>query len=167
MQRITTNIVWSSSKAFFGSPVDLVATGNTDDTPVDLVASGNTDAKSPCLDNDQTVLMRTPTQVEFVERWSETLIRNGFPPAVLDDAFFRKTLVITSHMGQTVVCMGKGMFLERRMLLGTSVYIHQGNYSRDRQRGWMERIQKNDMTGVGAQQVKWDEDFFEKVFTET
>ncbi len=27
-------------------------------------------------------------------------------------------------------------------------------------------IQKNDMGGVGAQYVKWDEDFFEKVFTE-
>ncbi len=27
-------------------------------------------------------------------------------------------------------------------------------------------IQTNDMTGVGAQHVKWDEDFFEKVFTE-
>jgi hypothetical protein len=27
--------------------------------------------------------------------------------------------------------------------------------------------QKNDMTGVGAQNVKWDEDFFEKVFSVT
>ena len=27
-------------------------------------------------------------------------------------------------------------------------------------------MQKNDMGGVGAQHVKWDEVFFEKVFTE-
>jgi hypothetical protein len=27
-------------------------------------------------------------------------------------------------------------------------------------------MQKNDMGGVGAQHVKWDEDFFEKVFVE-
>jgi hypothetical protein len=27
------------------------------------------------------------------------------------------------------------------------------------------RIQKNDMTAVIAHHVKWDEDFFEKVFT--
>ena len=30
----------------------------------------------------------------------------------------------------------------------------------------MKRIQKNDMAGVGAQHVKWDEDFLEKVFAE-
>jgi hypothetical protein len=28
-------------------------------------------------------------------------------------------------------------------------------------------IQKNDMSGVGAQHVKWDEDFFEKVLAES
>ncbi len=27
--------------------------------------------------------------------------------------------------------------------------------------------QKNDMSGVGAQHVKWDEDFFEKVLAES
>jgi hypothetical protein len=36
--------------------------------------------KRPCLGNGQTVLMRTPTQAEFVECWNETMIRNGFPP---------------------------------------------------------------------------------------
>ena len=42
-----------------------------------------------------------------------------------------------------------------------------GKLFRRQTRGWMKRIQKNDMTRVGAQQVKWDEDFFEKVFTES
>ena len=52
--------------------------------------------------------MRTPTHVEFLECWSEAIIRNGIPPAVVDDPIFRKTLVITSLMGQTTVCMVKG-----------------------------------------------------------
>jgi hypothetical protein len=84
------------------------------DTPVDLVAAGNTDAKRPCLGNGRTVVMRTPTQTEFVECWSESIIRTGIPPAVVDDPLFRKTLVITSHMGQTTVCMGKGTSLGKK-----------------------------------------------------
>ena len=78
------------------------------DTPVDLVAGGNSDGNRPCLGNGQTVLTRTPTQAEFVECWSEAIIRNGLPPALVDDPFFWKTLVTTSRMGQTTVCMGKG-----------------------------------------------------------
>jgi hypothetical protein len=31
----------------------------------------------------------------------------------------------------------------------------------------MKRMKKNDMSGVGAQHVKWGEDFFEKVFAES
>ena len=46
---------------------NLSLVGGCADTPVDLVAGGNADAKCPCLRNDQTVLMRTPTQAEFVE----------------------------------------------------------------------------------------------------
>ena len=38
----------------------------------------------------------------------ETIIRNGLPPVLVDDPLVRKDLVITSHMGQTTVCMGKG-----------------------------------------------------------
>ena len=81
---------------------------------MDLVASGNTDTKRPCFGNEQTVLIRTPTQVEFVECWSETLIRNGIPPSVVDDPLFRKTLVITSRMGQTTVCMVKETVLGKK-----------------------------------------------------
>ena len=66
------------------------------------------------LRNGQTVLTRTPTQDEFVECWSEVIIRCGLSPALVDNPFFRKTLVTTSRMGQTTVCMGKGTALGKR-----------------------------------------------------
>ena len=44
------------------------------DTPVDLVVEGNTDSKDSCLGNGQTLMMRTPTQDEFVEGGSETIM---------------------------------------------------------------------------------------------
>ncbi len=44
----------------------------------------------------------------------EAIIRNGLPPALVDDPLFRKTLVTTSRMGQTVVFMGKGTALGKR-----------------------------------------------------
>ena len=81
---------------------------------MDLVATGNTDGKHPCLGNGKTVMMRTPTQAEFVECWIEAIIRNGLPPGLVDDPLFRKTLVTTSHMGQTTVCMVKGTVLGKR-----------------------------------------------------
>ncbi len=34
----------------------LMSVGGCADTPLDLVASGNTDGKHPCLDNGQTVM---------------------------------------------------------------------------------------------------------------
>ena len=80
-----------------------MSVGDCVDTPVDLVAGGIADGKRPCLGNGQTVLMRTLTQAEFVECWSEAIIRNGLPPALVDDPLFRKTLVKTSRMGQTTV----------------------------------------------------------------
>ena len=79
---------------------NLISVGGCADTPVHVDAGGNADGKRPCLGNGQTVLMRTPTQVEFVECWSEAIIRNGLPPALVDDPLFRKTLVTTSHIGQ-------------------------------------------------------------------
>jgi hypothetical protein len=56
---------------------NLMSVGGCADTPVDVDESGNADGKRPCLGNGQTVLMRTPTQTEFVECWSEVIIRNG------------------------------------------------------------------------------------------
>ncbi len=56
---------------------NLMSVGGCTDTPVDVDTAGNTDRKRPCLGNGQTVLMRTSTQAEFVECWSEAIIRNG------------------------------------------------------------------------------------------
>ena len=63
---------------------NLMSVGGCADTPVHVDAAGNADGKRPCLGNGQTVLMRTPTQAEFVECWSEAIIRNGLPPALVD-----------------------------------------------------------------------------------
>jgi hypothetical protein len=93
---------------------NLILVGGCADTPLDLVAAGYADGTCPCLGNGQTVLMRTPTQSEFVECWIEVIIRNGLPPALVDDPLFRKSLVTTSRMGQTTVCMGKGTALGKR-----------------------------------------------------
>jgi hypothetical protein len=58
---------------------NLISAGGCADTPVDIDAARNADGKRPCLGDGQTVLMRTPTQVQFVECWSESIIRNGRP----------------------------------------------------------------------------------------
>ena len=42
------------------------------------------------------------------------IIRNGLPPTLVDDPLFRKTLVTTSRMVETVVYMGKGTVLGKR-----------------------------------------------------
>ena len=63
--------------ATVSSKRNLMSVGGFADTPEDLVAEGNSHGKRPCLDNEQIVLMRTPTQSEFVECWSEVIIRNG------------------------------------------------------------------------------------------
>ena len=52
---------------------NLLSVGGHVDTPVDLLAVGNADGKLPCLGNGQNVLMRTPTQAEFVECHSDFL----------------------------------------------------------------------------------------------
>ncbi len=100
MKRVTTNVAWSSWKPFSGSTVrnprtlrcmtsdkktllteenasakrNLISVGSCVDTPVDVDAAGNADRNRPCLGNGQTVLMRTPTQTEFLECWSEAII---------------------------------------------------------------------------------------------
>ena len=56
---------------------NLISVGGCADTAVHVDTAGNDDGKRPCLGNGQIVLMRTPTQAEFVECWSETIIRNG------------------------------------------------------------------------------------------
>jgi hypothetical protein len=63
---------------------NLMSVGGCADTPVHVDEVVNADGKRPCLGNGQTVLMRTPTQAEFVECWTEAIIRNGLPPTLVD-----------------------------------------------------------------------------------
>ena len=88
---------------------NLISVGGCADTPVHVDAAGNADGKRPCLGNGQTVLMRTPTQDEFVECWSEAIIRKGLPPALVDDPLFRKALVTTSRVGQNLESRHTGL----------------------------------------------------------
>ncbi len=46
---------------------------------------------------------------EFEECWSESIIKNGLSPSLVDDPLFRKTLVTTARMGQSSVCVGKNL----------------------------------------------------------
>ena len=112
---------------------NLMSVGGCADTPVDVHTAGNADGKRPCLGNGQTVLMRTPTQAEFVECWSEAIIRNGLPPALVDDPLFRKALVTTSRMGQTAVHGQGNCSWKEGHYFAVSPNIHQENYSGDRQ----------------------------------
>ena len=79
-------------------------------------ATDRSDGKRPCPGNGQTVWMRTlwPSEAEFVECWSEEIIKNGLPPALVDDSLFRKDLITTFCMGQITVCMYKGTTLGKR-----------------------------------------------------
>jgi hypothetical protein len=88
-----------------------MSVGGCTDTPLDLVVIGNVDGKRSYLGSGQTVMMRTPTQNEFVECWNETIIRNGLPPALVDDPLFRKALDDTF----TRKIIGTWMWVSRRI----------------------------------------------------
>ncbi len=66
------------------------------------------DTKGPCLDKGQTMLTKPASQADFEECWSESIIKNGLSPSLVDDPLFQKALVTTARMGQSAVCMGKG-----------------------------------------------------------
>ncbi len=125
---------------------NLMSVGGCTDTPVDVDTAGNADGKHPCLGNGQTLLMRTSTQAEFVECWSEAIIRNSLasrryylPPALVDDPLFQKALVTTSHMDQTSVCMTRELFLERGTLLCHIAKHSPGKLFRRQTTGWIKR----------------------------
>jgi hypothetical protein len=42
------------------------------------------------------------------------IIKNGLNPSLVDDPLFRKVLVTTVHMGQSIVCMTKGTVFGKR-----------------------------------------------------
>ena len=181
MQRITTNVAWSSWKPFSGSvgrnprmdsdkksllaevnasaKRNLMSVGGCADTPVDLVAGGNADGKRPCLGNGQTVLTRSPTQAEFVECWSEAIIRCGLSPALVDNPLFRKALVTTSRMGQTAVCMGKGTALGKR----DTTLPHRQKFTRKIIPATDKRLDQENMARLNLPQSTWIETFLEGV----
>jgi hypothetical protein len=129
---------------------NLMSVGGCADTPVHVDAAGNADGKRPCLGNGQTVLMRTLTQAEFFECWSESIIRNGLPPALVDDPLCRKALVTTSHMGQTAVFMGKGTTLGKR----DTTLPHHDTFTRKIISTTDKRLDEVDIRGNDETEVK-------------
>ncbi len=91
---------------------NLLLVGGHADNPVEVCGEGNANAKRPCLGKGQTMLTKPPNQAEFEE--CEEIIKNGLSPSLVDDPLFRKALVTTARMGQSVVCMGKGTALGKR-----------------------------------------------------
>jgi hypothetical protein len=94
--------------------LNLMAVGGYTDNVVDLCGEDNTDVKRQYLGKGHTILMKQPNQTEFEECWSEVIIKNGLSPSLVDDPLFRKALVTTDRMGQSVVCVGKGTALGKR-----------------------------------------------------
>jgi hypothetical protein len=72
------------------------------------------------------MLTNQPSQAEFEECWSEAIIKNGLTPSLVDDPLFRKALVTTARMGQSAVCMGKGIALGKR----DTTLTHRHTFSR-------------------------------------
>jgi hypothetical protein len=78
---------------------NLMVVGGYVDNVVDLCGEDNTlDAKRQCLGRGHTMLTKQPNQAEFEECWSESIIKNGLSPSLVDDPLFRKTLVTTARM---------------------------------------------------------------------
>jgi hypothetical protein len=93
---------------------NLMVVGGHTDHAVDLCGEDSADGKRQCLGKGQTMLTNPPIQAEFQECWSETIIKCGLSPSVVDDPLFRKVLVTTARMGQSAVCMGKRTALGKR-----------------------------------------------------
>jgi hypothetical protein len=74
---------------------NLLLIGGNADNLAEVCGEGNADAKRPLLGKGQTMLTKPPSQVEFEECWSVTIIKNGLSPSLVDDPLFRKALVTT------------------------------------------------------------------------
>jgi hypothetical protein len=48
------------------------------------------------------------------ESWSQVILKNGLSPSLVDYPLFRKALVTTDRMGQSVVYIGKGTELGKK-----------------------------------------------------
>jgi hypothetical protein len=89
----------------------------------------------------------------------EGIIRNGLPPDLVDDPLFLKTLVTTSRMGQTVVCMGKGTALGKR----DTTLSHRQTFTRKIIPVTDKSPDQENMTRVNLPQTTWIETFLEGV----
>jgi hypothetical protein len=89
----------------------------------------------------------------------EAIIRNGLPPALVDDPLFRKTLVTTSRMGQTTVCMGKGTALRKR----DTTLPHRQTFTRKIIPVTDKRLDQENMARLNLPQATWIKTFLEGV----
>ena len=89
----------------------------------------------------------------------EAYIRNGLPPALVDDPLFRKALVTTSRMGQTTVCMGKGTALGKR----DTTLTHRQKFTRKIIPETDQRLDQENMARLNLPQATWIETFLEGV----
>ena len=96
--------------AFRGSPVGG-ATGRSGDLDAVGRYRGTRDSGEK---GDGRYTDENTNQTVFEECWSESIIKNGLSPSLVDDPLFRKALVTTARMGQSAVCMGKGTALGKR-----------------------------------------------------
>jgi hypothetical protein len=89
----------------------------------------------------------------------EAIIKNGLPPALVDDPLFRKALVTTSRMGQTTVCMGKGTALGKR----DTTLSYRQTFTRKIIPATDKRLDQENMTRLNLPQATWIETFLEGV----
>ncbi len=103
--------------------------------------------------------MESATQAEFVECWSEVIIRCGLSPALVDNPLFRKALVTTSRMVQTAVCMGKGNALGK----WDTTLPHRQTFTRKIIPATDKRLDEENMARLNLPQATWIETFLEGV----
>jgi hypothetical protein len=119
---------------------NLTVVGGYSDNVEDLCGEDNTDVKRQCLGKGHTMLTNQPKQTEFEEWWSEVIIKNGLSPSLVDDPVFRKVLVTTARMGQSVVCVVKGTEFGKR----DTTLPHHHTFSRKiipvTDRDWTKRV---------------------------
>jgi hypothetical protein len=129
---------------------NLMVVGGYTDNVVDLCGEDNTDTKRQCLGRGHTILRKQPSQTEFEECWSESIIKNGLSPSLVDDPLFRKTLVTTARMGQSTVCVDKGSALGKR----DTTLTHRHTFSRKIIPSTDKRLDEEDMSRLKSRMKK-------------